>query len=76
MFNFIVKVLEPKKRKLDERGVESSFLGYAQNSKTCRFIVIEPNDSISVNTIIESKDAIFYEKRFNSISKEIDKALN
>ena len=32
-------------------------------------MVIEPNDSILVNTIIESRDAIFEENRFTSISK-------
>ena len=71
----IIKIPESKKRKLGERGVECIFLGYAQNTKAYRFMVIEPYDSISVNMIIESKDAISDEKRFTSISKEIDNAL-
>ena len=50
------------KRKFGERGVDCIFLGYAQNNKAYRFMVIEANDSISVNTIIESRDAIFDEK--------------
>ena len=34
-------------------------------------MVIEPNDSISINTMIESRDAIFDENRFKSIAKNI-----
>ena len=36
-------------------------------------MVIEPNSSISVNTIIESKNAIFKENKFKSIPKISDK---
>jgi hypothetical protein len=64
----IVKVPEPKRKKLGERGIECVFLGYAENSKAYRFLTIESNDSYSVNTVIESRDAIFQEDRFNSIS--------
>ena len=35
-------------------------------------MVIEPNVSITVNTVIESIDAIFYENRFSSIPKPND----
>ena len=38
----IVRLPEPKKRKLGERGVECIFLEYAHNSKAYRFMVIEP----------------------------------
>ena len=65
----IVRVPEPKKRKLGERGIECIFIGYAEHSKAYRFLVIEPNDSIAVNTVIESRDAIFDETRFSSIPK-------
>ncbi|GKE75435.1 hypothetical protein Tco_1537476 [Tanacetum coccineum] len=37
-----------------------------------RFYVIEPNDSVSINSIIESRDAIFDENRFSSIPKPKD----
>jgi len=63
----IVRVSEPKKRKLGERGIECIFVGYAEHSKTYRFTVIEPNDSITVHTVTESRDAIFDEIRFSSI---------
>ncbi|GKU99886.1 hypothetical protein SLEP1_g12666 [Rubroshorea leprosula] len=65
----IVRVPEPKRKKLGERGIECIFLGYAKNSKAYRFMVIEPNDSINVNTIIESRDAIFEDSRVNSIPR-------
>ncbi len=68
----IVKVPTPKRKKLGERGIECIFIGYAHNSKAYRFMVIEPNDSISINIVIESRDAIFYENRFNSISRQLE----
>ncbi|GJW79147.1 zinc finger, CCHC-type containing protein [Tanacetum coccineum] len=37
-----------------------------------RFYVIEPKDSVSINSIIESRDAIFDENRFSSIPKPND----
>ncbi|GKB44919.1 zinc finger, CCHC-type containing protein [Tanacetum coccineum] len=36
------------------------------------FYVIEPNDSVSINSIIESRDAIFDENRFSSIPRPKD----
>ncbi|GJS90004.1 zinc finger, CCHC-type containing protein [Tanacetum coccineum] len=36
-------------------------------SKAFRFYVIEPNESVSINSIIESRDAIFDENRFSSV---------
>ncbi|GKD08261.1 hypothetical protein Tco_1187946 [Tanacetum coccineum] len=42
------------------------------HSKTYRFYVIEPNDSVSINLIIESRDTIFDENRFSSISRPKD----
>nr|GEV52389.1 zinc finger, CCHC-type [Tanacetum cinerariifolium] len=37
--------------------------------KSTRFYVIEPNDYVSVNSIIESRDDIFDEERFTSIPR-------
>ena len=39
-------------------------------------MVIEPNEFISVNTVIESRDAIFDEKRFSSIPRLRNANLN
>ena len=57
----IVRLPEPKRKKLGERGIDCIFLGYAMHSKAYKFLVIEPNDSIEVNTITESRDPVFYE---------------
>ncbi|GJW71448.1 hypothetical protein Tco_0128365 [Tanacetum coccineum] len=43
-----------------------------KHSKAYRFYVIEPNDSVSINSIIESRDAIFDENRFSSIPRPND----
>ncbi|GKC35198.1 zinc finger, CCHC-type containing protein, partial [Tanacetum coccineum] len=43
---------------LGERGIKCIFVGYAKHSKAFRFYVIEPNDSVLINSIIESRDAI------------------
>ncbi|GJV50141.1 zinc finger, CCHC-type containing protein [Tanacetum coccineum] len=54
---------------LCKRGIECIFVGYAEHSKAFRFFVIEPNESVSINSIIESKDAIFDENRFSSVPR-------
>lgn len=41
----IAKVYGPKRKKLGERGIKCVFLGYAENSKAYRFMIIESNDS-------------------------------
>ncbi|KAL0435451.1 UNVERIFIED_CONTAM: Retrovirus-related Pol polyprotein from transposon TNT 1-94 [Sesamum radiatum] len=65
----VVRLPEPKKKSLGERGIDCIFIGYAEHSKAYRFYVIVPNDFISVNTVIESRDAIFDETRFSSIPR-------
>ncbi|GJY84771.1 zinc finger, CCHC-type containing protein [Tanacetum coccineum] len=42
------------------------------HSKAYRFYVIEPDDSVSLNSIIESRDAIFDENLFSSIPRPKD----
>ncbi|GJY62115.1 zinc finger, CCHC-type containing protein [Tanacetum coccineum] len=56
-------------KNLGEKGIDCIFIGYAEHSKCYRFYVIEPNDYVSVNSIIESRDAIFDEERFTSIPR-------
>jgi len=68
----VVRLPEPKKKTLGEKGIDCIFIGYAEHSKAYRFYVIEPNDSISVNTVVESRDAIFDETRFSSIPRPKD----
>ncbi|KAG7553092.1 Zinc finger CCHC-type [Arabidopsis thaliana x Arabidopsis arenosa] len=68
----IVRLPQPKIKTLGERGIDCIFIGYALHSKAYRFYVIEPNDSIAVHTVIESRDAIFDENRFSSIPRPKD----
>ncbi|GKA59956.1 zinc finger, CCHC-type containing protein [Tanacetum coccineum] len=65
----VVRLPDPKRKTLGEKGIDCIFVGYAEHSKAYRFYVIEPNDSVSINSIIESIDAIFDENRFSSIPR-------
>nr|GEV21450.1 zinc finger, CCHC-type [Tanacetum cinerariifolium] len=65
----IVWLSDPKRKTLGEKAIDCIFVGYAEHSKAYRFYVIEPNDYISTNSIIESRDAIFDENRFSSIPR-------
>ncbi|GJY77011.1 reverse transcriptase domain-containing protein [Tanacetum coccineum] len=68
----IVRLSDPKRKTLGEKGIDCIFVGYVEHSKAYRFYVIEPNDFMSINTIIESRDAIFDENRFSSIPRPMD----
>nr|GEV00374.1 zinc finger, CCHC-type [Tanacetum cinerariifolium] len=57
----VARLPDPKRKTFGEKGIDCIFVGYAEHSKACRFYVIEPNDSVSINSIIESRDAIFDE---------------
>nr|GEV36121.1 zinc finger, CCHC-type [Tanacetum cinerariifolium] len=59
----VVRLPDPKLKTLGERGIECIFVRYGEHSKAFMFYVIEPNDSITINTIIELRDAIFNEHR-------------
>ncbi|GJV11419.1 zinc finger, CCHC-type containing protein [Tanacetum coccineum] len=65
----VVRLLDPKLKTLGERGIECIFVGYDEYSKAFRFYVIEPNDSVLINLIIESMDAIFDENRFSLVPR-------
>ncbi|GKB50900.1 hypothetical protein Tco_0901653, partial [Tanacetum coccineum] len=71
----VVRLPDPKLKTLGERGIECFFVGYAKHSKAFRFYVIEPNDSVSINSIIESKDAIFDEHKFSSVPRPSQRSL-
>ncbi|GKA23536.1 zinc finger, CCHC-type containing protein [Tanacetum coccineum] len=68
----VVRLSDPKRKTLGEKGIDCIFVGYAEHSKAYRFYVIEPNESVSINSIIESRDAIFDENRFSSIPRPKD----
>nr|GEU38223.1 zinc finger, CCHC-type [Tanacetum cinerariifolium] len=65
----VVRLPDQKLKILGERGIECIFVGYAEHSKAFRFYVIEPNESVSINSIIESRDAIFNENRFSLVPR-------
>nr|GEZ50202.1 zinc finger, CCHC-type [Tanacetum cinerariifolium] len=65
----VVRLPDRKLKTLGEKGIECIFVGYAEHSKAFTFYVIEPNDSVSINTIIKLRDAIFDENRFSSVPK-------
>ncbi|GJZ89965.1 hypothetical protein Tco_0661892 [Tanacetum coccineum] len=60
---------------LGERGIECIFVGYAKHSKAFMLYVIEPNESVSINTIIESRDAIFDENIFSLVPRPSQRSL-
>ncbi|GKC65508.1 zinc finger, CCHC-type containing protein [Tanacetum coccineum] len=70
-----VRLPGPKLKTLGERGIECIFVGYAKHSKAFRFYVIEPNDSVAINSIIESRDAIFDEHMFSSVPRPSQRSL-
>ena len=51
-------------------------MGYAKHSKAYKFLIIEPNSFVEINTIVESRDAILYENRFFTTPKSIDSEEN
>ncbi|GJX38820.1 zinc finger, CCHC-type containing protein [Tanacetum coccineum] len=65
----VVRLSDPKLKTLGERGIECIFVGYTKHSKAFRFYVIESNESVSINSIIESKDAIFDENRLSLVPR-------
>ncbi|GJW45807.1 zinc finger, CCHC-type containing protein [Tanacetum coccineum] len=65
----VVRLPDPKRKTLGEKGIDCIFVGYAEHSKAFRFYVIEPNDSVFINSIIELRDPIFNENRFSSIPR-------
>src|SRR6266540_4255602 len=63
----LVKVNLPitKKRKLGPKTIDCVFLGYAHRSLAYRFLVLKSEvPDMKVGTIMESKDAIFFEDIF------------
>ncbi|GKE04246.1 zinc finger, CCHC-type containing protein [Tanacetum coccineum] len=42
----VVRLPDPKRKTLGEKGIDCIFVGYVEYSKAYRFYVIEPNDSV------------------------------
>ncbi|GKC13330.1 hypothetical protein Tco_1010112 [Tanacetum coccineum] len=71
----VVRLPDSKLKNLGERGIECIFVGYVEHSKAFRFYVIKPNESVSINSIIKSKDAIFDENRFSCVLRPSQRSL-
>jgi len=60
-----VSILIIKKGKLGPKNVDAVFLGYAFHSMAYRFLMVKSESpDVFVDTIIESRDAIFFENIF------------
>ncbi|GJW85040.1 zinc finger, CCHC-type containing protein [Tanacetum coccineum] len=65
----VVRLPDPKLKTLGKRGIECIFVIYTEHFKAFRYYVIEPNDSVAINSIIESRDTIFDENRLSSVPR-------
>nr|GEY10392.1 zinc finger, CCHC-type [Tanacetum cinerariifolium] len=73
MINSVTGMLsDPKRKTFGEKDIDCIFVGHVERFKAYRFYAIEPNDSDSINLIIESRDAIFDENHFSSIPRPKD----
>ncbi|GJV88817.1 zinc finger, CCHC-type containing protein [Tanacetum coccineum] len=73
--NMVLKEMVNSMLSYSGLSIECIFVGYAEHSKAFRFFVIEPNDSVAINSIIESRDAIFDENRFSSVPRPSQRSL-
>ena len=64
-----VMLPDPKKKKIGSKTFDFMFIGYASNSAAYRFLVLQ-SDVLECNTIIEPKNAEFFEHIF-LLSKKI-----
>ncbi|GKB42027.1 RNA-directed DNA polymerase, eukaryota [Tanacetum coccineum] len=71
----VVRLPDPKLKTLGEKDIKCIFVGYVEHSKAFRLYVIEPNESVLINSIIELRDAIFDENRFSSVSRPSQRYL-
>ncbi|GKA81409.1 retrotransposon protein, putative, ty1-copia subclass, partial [Tanacetum coccineum] len=66
-----VAVPAPKAQKIGPKYVDCIFIGYAKNNSAYRFIVHDSkNPDIQKNTVMESRNASFFENIFPCLSKE------
>ncbi|GKD74812.1 hypothetical protein Tco_1333094, partial [Tanacetum coccineum] len=64
-----VRLPDPKLKTLGKRGIECILVRYAKHSKAFKFYAIELNELVLINSIIESRDAIFDENRLSSVPR-------
>ncbi|KAJ9552573.1 hypothetical protein OSB04_016618 [Centaurea solstitialis] len=71
-YRAVVRLPEPKRKALGEKGIECIFIEYVEHRKAYRFYVVEPNDFVAIHTVIELRDALFSEDGFSSIPRPKD----
>ncbi|GJZ38794.1 zinc finger, CCHC-type containing protein [Tanacetum coccineum] len=71
----VVRLSDPKLVTSGERAIECIFVRYVDHSKAFRFYVIKPNESISFNSITESRDAIIDDNRFSLLPRPSQRSL-
>ncbi|GJX04759.1 zinc finger, CCHC-type containing protein [Tanacetum coccineum] len=72
----VVRLPDPKLKTLGERGIECILIWIARSSpRAFSFYVIEPNDFVAINSIIESRDAIFDEHKFSFVPRPSQRSL-
>ncbi|GJZ80081.1 zinc finger, CCHC-type containing protein [Tanacetum coccineum] len=71
----VVRLPDLKLKTLGERGIKCIFVGYVEHSKAFRFCVTEPNELVSINSIIELRGDIFHENRFSSVLRPSQRSL-
>ncbi|GKA28421.1 zinc finger, CCHC-type containing protein, partial [Tanacetum coccineum] len=74
-FRAVVRLPDPKLKTLGEKGIKCICVGYAEHFKAFRVYVIKPNESVSINSIIKSRYAIFDENRFSSVPRPSQRSL-
>ena len=71
-----VAVPIPKRIKIESKSVDCVFIGYAHNSNAYRFLIHKSDvPDMNVNTIIESRNAVFFEEIFPYKSTQVSSSL-
>ncbi|GKE23177.1 zinc finger, CCHC-type containing protein, partial [Tanacetum coccineum] len=70
-----VVTLDLKLKTFGKKDIKCIFVGYVEHSNAFRFNVIEPNESISINSIIKSRNVVFDENRFSSVLRSSQRSL-
>ena len=75
MWGCLAKVMlpEPKRKKIGSKTSDCIFIGYAEHSAAYRFLVLK-SEVLDCNTIIETKNAEFFEHNFPLKSENISEA--
>ena len=66
----------PKRIKIGSKLVDCVFIGYAHNNSAYRFLIHKSNvPNMNVNTIIESRNVVYFEEIFPYKSTQVSSSL-